>query len=85
MAVPEDLLCSKAQWESARALRREANERVTASLGRLVSGFGTGPTEGELAHLKCCAAIEDEATRNYVGLLEEFARASAARTSSSPV
>jgi hypothetical protein len=47
-ADAEDLRRRKAQWESAKALRLSAQEKVTAgALARLMSGIGAGPTEGE--------------------------------------
>ena len=70
----EEIQRSKARWESAQAERRAAYNRVMTAFAYFVAGLGSAPAEDDLARLKVCVAVEDEAAHNYAALLESALR-----------
>ncbi|MBO9651092.1 MAG: hypothetical protein J7605_21510 [Variovorax sp.] len=70
----EEIRRCKERWESAKAQRRAAHDRVIAAFAHFVAGVGSGPSKVEIARLKVCTAVEEEVAHNYVMLLESSLR-----------
>ena len=70
----EDIQRCKDLWESAKVQRQSAHDRVITGIAHFLAGAGPVPTEEEITHLKACEAVEDQATHNYITILEKIFR-----------